>query len=482
MMIENLIEFLYYLFSIILLLYGYNIFYLLYGYSKYRKPKTVILSTFPDVTVQLPVYNEKYVVKRLLNAVCSIDWPVNKLEILILDDSVDDTSQIIDSEVTSYHNLGYNIRVIRRENRLGFKAGALNHALNYTSGKYVAIFDADFIPPKEYLLETVPCLEADPEIGIIQTRWGHVNRDYSNLTEAFSLGIDGYHIVEQTGRSSLGLLLNFNGSCGVLRTEAIKNSGGWASDTLSEDMDISYRIQLEGWRAVYLRDLVVPGETPPNLPAFRNQQARWAQGSIQCGRKLLGKVWASNFSLIQKIEATFHLTSYGINLLMLLSLLVTVPLLWLGSYGLVNFMKPYTFLFSFCGVSTTLMYYSALKLQNLSFRDKLPYLGLLSVIGYGMSALGSKSVVKGIVKKGGAFHRTPKYAVKEKTDDWRSKVYKPLTEFPAMEVFLAIYSLIGMFLAASQRLWYILFFLNVYLMGYVLTAYYTYKHNSHACS
>ena len=478
MMIENFIESLYYLFSIVLLLYGYNIFYLLYGYAKYKKPRTQSLNIFPLVTVQLPVYNEKYVVKRLLNAVSSIDWPVDQLEILVLDDSTDETSQIIDSEVTHHQNNGVNLKVLRRKNRQGFKAGALNNALKITNGKYVAIFDADFIPTKEYLMETVPIMEADQKIGIVQTRWGHINRDYSKLTEAFSIGIDGYHIVEQTGRSSLGLPLNFNGSCGVLRTEAIKKSGGWASDTLSEDMDISYRIQLEGWRAVYLRDTVVPGETPPNLPAFRNQQARWAQGSLQCGRKLLGRVWASNFSLTQKIEATFHLTSYGINLLMLLSLLVTVPLLWLRSFDLVNFMKPYSFLFSICGVSTSIMYYSALKHQKLSFTQKLPYLGMLSLIGYGMSALGAMSVIKGILQKGGYFHRTPKYAVKEKTDNWRNKAYKPLNELPVLEVLLSLYSLVGMYLAASQRLWYILFFLNVYLMGYVLTAYYTYKHNS----
>lgn len=471
--IEIILAHLYLVFSILLLPFGFNCFFMVYASWKYNPRKFKRLANHPSVTIQLPIYNERYVVTRLINAVSSIKWPINKLQILVLDDSSDETSELIDENVNRLDSAGYHIQVVRRNGREGFKAGALQNALRYTRGKYVAIFDADFLPPPNFLIETVPILEEDLCLGLIQARWGHINRDYNKLTETFAIGIDGHHMVEQTGRSALGLLLNFNGSCGVLRTEAIKDAGGWTADTLSEDMDLSYRMQLKGWKATYLRDLVVPGEIPPNISALRNQQARWAKGSIQCGRKLLGSVWASKrFSAMQKIQASMHMTYYMIHPLMLLVLILAVLLLALGAFGLVPFYVHYVLLFGLCAVSSTTLYYTSIRQQNLSFRDKLPYLGLLSLVGYGLSARCALSVVRGLARYGGFFERTPKYNIRWKDDDWRTRLYKPLRNLPLLESFFAAYSLLGISLAVYQKVWSMSFYLSVYLFGYLLIAYY----------
>jgi len=476
-LIEQILVLFYVIFSVLLLPYGYNCFFMVYAAGKYKMEKNNSIRNHPVVTVQLPVYNERYVVSRLIRAVCALDWPRDRLEVLILDDSTDDTSSIIDSEVAAFRSKGFDIKVERRPERTGFKAGALQNALGHTRGKYVAVFDADFIPPHDFLSRTIPSLEEDHFLGFVQARWGHVNRDYSKLTEAFALGIDGHHIVEQSGRSALGLLMNFNGSGGVLRTQAILDAGGWSSDTLSEDMDLSYRMQLKGWRALYMRDVAVPGEIPPNMPAFRNQQARWARGSIQCGRKLLRKVWASNdLSFFQKIQATIHMTYYAIHLLMLSVLIVTVPLIMLKAFPLIPFFLPYTVLFGLCAISSSTMYYTAIKSQNLSFREKLPYLGLLSLIGYGLTAQCSISVIKGILRYGGFFERTPKYNIHRKSDEWKGKLYKSLKRLPVLEFVLAIYALMGIIFACSTRLWPVIFYLLIYFSGYSLAAYYTNIH------
>jgi cellulose synthase/poly-beta-1,6-N-acetylglucosamine synthase-like glycosyltransferase len=475
--IEIILACLYMIFSLLLLPYGYNCFFLVYASKKYSPKRINKLENHPLVTIQLPIFNEKYVVVRLINAVSYINWPRDRLQILVLDDSSDDTSRVIDESVNHLSKEGHNLQVIRRSTRDGYKAGALQNALFYTWGKYVAIFDADFLPPPNFLTDTVPLLEKEPRLGLVQTRWGHINRDYSKLTETFAIGIDGHHLVEQTGRSAWGLLMNFNGSCGVLRTKAIIDAGGWTSDTLSEDMDLSYRMQLNGWKSTYVRDLVVPGEVTPNIPAFRNQQARWAKGSIQCGRKLLRKVWASNrFSITQKIQATIHMTYYMIHLLMLSVLILAIPLLAAGAFSLVPFYIHYMLLFGLCAVSSTTLYYTSIHQQKLSFKNKLPYLGLLSIVGYGLSARCSLSVMVGLMRYGGFFERTPKYNIRGKNDEWRSKIYKPLSNLPLLESFFASYSLFGVLLAVSQKIWSISFYLSVYLSGYILIAYYLNRH------
>ncbi len=472
-LIAKLLSNLYFLLALLLLPYGYNCFYMVYASFKYKPRKPRGLENHPVVTVQLPIFNERYVISRLMHAVCSIEWPRGRLQIQILDDSSDDTSAMIDDLVEKFRSDGHEIQTLRRETREGFKAGALKNALKHTSGKYIAIFDADFVPPSNFLQATIPLMEEDENLGIVQTRWGHINRNYNKLTEAFALGIDGHHIVEQSGRSALGMLMNFNGSCGVLRKKAILDAGGWASDTLSEDMDLSYRIQLRGWKATYLRDLVVSGEVPPSIAAFRSQQARWAKGSIQCSRKLLGLIWRSDrFTITQKLQATIHMSYYVIHPLFLMMLLLAVPLLALDAFDLVPFWAPYVVLFGLCAFSSFTMYFTSIRKQNMSLKEKLPYLGLLSLIGYGLSARCSLSVVSGLLESGGVFERTPKYDIRSKCDDWRTKLYQPFCAVSFIETLLMLYALVGMSLAYVHGIWSMLFYLSVYFMGYLSIAYF----------
>jgi cellulose synthase/poly-beta-1,6-N-acetylglucosamine synthase-like glycosyltransferase len=465
-MLDQIFVALYFLFNALLLPYGYNCFFMVFAAQRYMNSPAKPVANHPIVTIQLPVYNEKYVVTRLIESVCAIDWPKDRLEILVLDDSKDDTVDIIDKEVKSYKQKGFNINVIRRLNRTGFKAGALQNALSYTHGKYIAILDADFVPPTNFLERTVAVLEADPGLGFVQARWGHINRGYSQFTEAFALGIDAYHIVEQSARSAMGLVFNFSGSAGVLRFDAVKEAGGWSSDTLSEDLDISYRIQLKGWRSLYLKDYVVLGEVPPTMSAFRMQQSRWARGSVQCAKKLIGKVWASpHLNLLQKVEGTLHLSYYTISLWMFLGLVVTVPLLALNKFPYIT--NPiYLALFGFLTVSSFALYYTALRMQKFEFKKKARFMGLLCLIGYGLSAKCSVEMIKGFFRDGGSYERVPKYNITKNTDSTESKSYKVLHSVPSIEIFFMIYAALGLFFAAVNSSYGVMLYLLVYLFGY----------------
>ncbi len=461
---------LYFLFNALLLPYGYNCFLMVLAAQRYRNSPAKPVANHPIVTVQLPVYNEKYVVTRLIESVCAIDWPKDRLEILVLDDSRDDTVDIVDREVGFYRQRGFNIDVVRRPNRTGFKAGALQEALGHTHGKYIAILDADFVPPTNFLERTVAVLEADPGLGFVQARWGHINRGYSQYTEAFALGIDAYHVVEQSARSAMGLIFNFSGSAGVLRTDAVNEAGGWSSDTLSEDLDISYRIQLKGWRSLYLKDYVVLSEVPPTMSAFRMQQSRWARGSVQCAKKLIGKVWASpNLNLLQKVEGTLHLSYYTISLWMFLGLVVTVPLLALNKFPYVT--NPiYLALFGLLTVSSFTLYYTALRMQKLELGKKARFMGLLGLIGYGLSAKCGIEMIKGLFVEGGSYERVPKYNITKNTDNTESKSYKVFQSVPSLEIFFMLYSALGLFFAAVNGSHGIMLYLLLYLIGYLTVA------------
>jgi len=460
----------------LLLPFGYNCFYLIYCSWNYTPHINKHLEVPQMVTIQLPIYNEKYVIKRLLSSIASIDWPHDKLQIQVLDDSDDSTAVLIDEIANKMKDQGFDVQIIRRPRRIGFKAGALQNALHKAKGKYVVVFDADFIPSPDFLCRTIPILEEEPTLGILQTRWGHENRKYNWVTQAIALGIDGHHIIEQSGRSAQGLLLNFNGSGGVLRKEAILDAGGWFSDTLSEDMDLSYRMQLKGWKITYQRDVIVQAEVPPSMAAFRSQQARWAKGSIQCSKKILKDVWGSNnHSIIQKIQASLHMSYYLIHPSMLVSLIITLPLLTLDGFTLIPFWVPLVVLLGLCAISSFTMYFTAIRWQGLSMRETIPFLGFLSLIGYGLSARCSFSVVSGILRTGGIFHRTPKYNIQTKKDSWRSKLYKPLIDLNVLEIFFMLYSLAGMYLAYTRHNWSLMFYLSVYFMGYLTILYYLMK-------
>ena len=272
----------------------------------------IALEDLPVVTIQLPIFNERYVSRRLVDAVCKLDYPRDRMQIQVLDDSIDDTQAILSETVQEYKNQGFWIEYIHRVNRTGFKAGALQSAMPFVQGNYIAIFDADFIPSANWLKDTIRHYVESPEakVAVVQTRWGHVNSEYSLLTKLQSTGIDGHFAIEQQARCENGYFLNFNGTAGIWNKAAIIDAGGWHADTLAEDMDLSYRAQLKGWKLVYDNDIVAPAELPVAMLAFKLQQFRWAKGSIQCAKKLITQIWQADLSLGVKFQASMHLTGY----------------------------------------------------------------------------------------------------------------------------------------------------------------------------
>jgi cellulose synthase/poly-beta-1,6-N-acetylglucosamine synthase-like glycosyltransferase len=315
---------LYYLVLSVLAVYGLHRLVLLAVYFRTRKHGAVRPpdpATWPRVTVQLPIFNERYVATRLIDAVCAFDYPRDRLEIQVLDDSTDDTTDRIARRVAHYRARGLDIHHLHRRRRTGYKAGALAAGCQQAQGELLAVFDADFVPPPEFLRETVPHF-ADPRLGVVQARWEHVNREYSLLTRAQAIFLDAHFLIEHVARNRAGHFFNFNGTAGIWRREAIVDAGGWHHDTLTEDLDLSYRAQLAGWRFLFLPEVTAPAELPVDVNAFKRQQFRWAKGSIQTARKLLGPVLRSDLPWSTKVEATIHLTNNAAYLLMvLLSLL-----------------------------------------------------------------------------------------------------------------------------------------------------------------
>src|SRR5437879_10191032 len=330
-MINHLIMAAYLTLIVLLSLYGihrYWILYLYFRYYKWARPAAVppLPDPLPMVTIQLPVYNERYVVERLVDAVCRLDYPKDRLEIQVLNDSTDDTTEILSARILSLKEEGFLIEQLHRTDRTGFKAGALAAGLACARGEYLAIFDADFVPPVDFLKKTVPWFE-NPGVGMVQTRWGHLNENYSLLTWIQSIFLDGHFLIEHTARNRSGAFFNFNGTAGIWRREAITSSGGWQHDTLTEDLDLSYRAQMKGWRFMYLPEVVCPAELPVDINAFKTQQNRWTMGAIQPAKKMLPQIWRSPVSWKVKIEATSHLTAcVGYILMAVLSLLLPLSL------------------------------------------------------------------------------------------------------------------------------------------------------------
>ena len=482
-MIGEIVVFLYFMFSFLLLPFGYNCLLLAYGSRRYRAPEALPLERRPAVTVQLPVYNEGRVVEGLIEAVCRFSWPRDRLEVLVLDDSTDETRGIVDASVEWYRSQGHNIRAVRREDRHGYKAGALANAFSQSSGEYMALFDADFLPGPDFLEQTIPHLEADASVGFVQARWGHLNRALNKFTEAISIALDAHHLVDQTGRYSLGLLMSFNGSAGVFRAKAIEAAGGWSWDTMSEDMDLAVRVQLAGYRGVYLRDVVVPGVVPVDLYSFRVQQARWAKGSTQCARKHLGRIYAAPWlTVFQKFQATMQLTNYSFSLLMFMTVLTGVALLSYDAVFLTGFLPRTLFgrvitdprfgvMFIVCTLCTGAYYYTALSKQGISFRSKLPYVGLLALMGHGISAVCAINILEGVFQEGGVFERVPKYDVKERLVSLGRRSYGSLKRFNGIEALLGAMCVMGLLLALLRDTLPYAGFLAIYTLAYLSVSY-----------
>lgn len=425
----------------------------------------------PRVTVQLPIYNERHVVERLITACAQLDYPRDKLQIQVLDDSDDSTSSLVQRLVQSYQQRGVNIHIVRHLSRTGYKAGALANALPTATGDYIAIFDADFVPPASFLYRILPYFltSGNASLGFVQARWGHLNLNYSLLTRCQALALDGHFVVEQTGRMLAGYPFGFNGSAGVWRRTCIEDPavGGWQLDTLCEDLDLSYRAQLAGWHGLYLNDLEVPGEIPVQLLAFKRQQFRWAKGSIQTLRKLAVQVVRRPWPLIRRLAALAHLGNYLIHPLLLLLLLVTLPMVALGIDPVASL--AYLSLFS---LGPPLLYAVAQhRLYPTSWLRRWALLPILMLVGTGLALNNTMAVFQGLTHQGGDFLRTPKFQVHNAGDLWQRSSYRlPLPRMVLGELALAAYAFATVLLAAARGQWGTALFLALYVAGFGLMA------------
>ncbi len=466
MIISVLISRIYGLASLLLLLYGINCYVLIF-LSKPRETAPPDFSSFdglwPCVTVQLPLFNEKNVAERIIRAVAAFDYPRDKLEIQICDDSNDETVPLIDRLVADLTDQGIDIKVLRRSHRQGYKAGALACGMLQARGDFLAIFDADFVPGTDFLKRTLPIIFDDVRVAFVQTRWGHLNLRTHLLTYCQAMGIDGHFLVEQPGRANGNLLLNFNGTCGLWRKQAIEEAGGWTSDTLTEDLDLSYRVQLAGWKARYCKDVIVPGEIPASMTAVKSQQYRWAKGSIQTAKKTLRNVWGSPLNLFQKCESTLHLTNYLVHPMMLILALLIFPIL---QFQLIN-ISPWVFAVAILPILAAMlgpssMYLLAASRNKENRSDVLRWLPLLLIYGIGVAVSNTIAVMEALVGKDSPFIRTPKRG-QETNSGYRLRKNKTW----ALEVLLGLYSVASIAAGLKTGNYGILPFLILFAAGFL---------------
>jgi len=480
-----------YLFALLsLLAYGMNCYLLMICYRRNRHAavrhhkeikksfyQNVSSKDWPVVTIQLPVFNERYVVERLITSVCSIDYPRELLEIQVLDDSTDDTVDITRALVTEMKTRGFNIDYIHRQNRSGYKAGALKEGLKTAKGELVGIFDADFIPNPSFLKDTIPYF-SDPDVGMLQTRWGHINSDYSLLTRAQSMGIDGHFGVEQASRAWSGFFMNFNGTAGVWRKKTIEDAGGWQADTLTEDLDLSYRAQLKGWKLSFAPDVVCPAEVPVTINAFKSQQHRWAKGSIQTAKKNLGKLFRVDVPLLVKVQAFLHLTHYMVHPMMLLVVLTSIPMLY--TQWFFDHLAYPVMIFTLLCLATlgpSSLYLFSQRILYPDWKTRIKYLPFLMCLGTGIAVNNTKAVLEALLNVKSGFIRTPKYGINKKGDRWKGKQYSiPLTTVSVLEFFLGIYSLAGLFMFVLFSKYLVSPFLLIYTSGFFYVFFLSVKH------
>jgi cellulose synthase/poly-beta-1,6-N-acetylglucosamine synthase-like glycosyltransferase len=463
----------YFFVLIVLAIYGWHRYYLVYLYMRHRGRESradTPLTPPPIVTIQLPLYNEMYVADRLIEAVCAIDYPRERLEIQVLDDSTDETLSIAELAVRRYAAQGIDIKYYHRAHRVGFKAGALEAGLKSARGEFIAIFDADFIPTRDFLNRLMPHF-ADPNVGMVQARWGHINQDYSLLTKIQSILLDGHFVLEHGGRNRSGRFFNFNGTAGVWRRAAIDDAGGWQHDTLTEDLDLSYRAQLRGWRFIFLSHVIAPAEVPVEMNAFKSQQHRWAKGSIQTCCKLLPRLLRANLPMAVKAEAFFHLTAnFNYPLMCVLSLLMFPAMVIrynMGWYEMLLIDVPLFFAATF---SVCNFYMVCQREIHRDWRARIKYLPFLMSIGIGLSINNTRAVFEALFKRQSEFTRTPKYRIEGEADEWVSKKYRQSVAVqPLVELALGLYFTFTVFYALTNQIYGTVPFLVLFQIGFLYT-------------
>ena len=440
----------------ILFIFGSHGFNMIYYYFKtYKKRKEnlkdedFVLKEYPLVTIQLPLYNERYVITRLIDAALRIEYPRERVEFQILDDSTDDTTVIISKHIQKYIEQGYDIRHIHRTNRKGYKAGALKEGLETAKGDYVAIFDADFIPRKKFLLRTLPYFSRDDKLGLVQTRWEHLNREYNLMTKTEAIALDGHFVIEQAVRNRAGFFINFNGTGGVWRKQCIFDAGNWEADTLTEDLDLSYRAQMKGWHFKYLINFTSPAELPSEINSLKSQQFRWTKGAIETSKKIFPKVIKSKMPLKMKIQSFIHLCSNLAYPFILLAAILNLPVMLVKESGHYDDVFRFMSIFIFAFVSSFLFYLYSQKDVYPDWQKRIIYFPVFMAGSMGFSVNNTKAVFEGIINKKSEFVRTPKFKIMHHKDSWHDKKYltKKISFTTFIEAFLAVYCFTGVVLS-----------------------------------
>ena len=459
----------------ILSFYGLHRYIMVFLYHKHQKNAAAPKARFeelPRVTVQIPTYNEMYVMERIIDAVCAFDYPHDKLDIQVLDDSTDETQRIARNAVERWSSLGLDIHYIHRDDRTGFKAGALENGLRTAKGEFVAVFDADFVPEPDFLQKSIHYF-TDPKVGMVQGRWEHLNRDFSFLTRTQAIFLDGHFMMESYTRFLSGRFFNFNGTAGILRIQAIRDAGGWEHDTLTEDLDLSYRAQIKGWKFIFLPDLTVPAELPVEINSFKSQQCRWAKGAMQTCKKTLLKILKGNFEPGEKLEAWYHLTGNITYPLMVILALLLFPAMVVrynqGWFELLTIDLP-LFILSFSSVST--FYITSQKVLHKDWLKRIAYLPGLMAVGIGMTIPGSKAVLEGAFGIKSPFVRTPKFSVEGNRGEWMSKKYRcDIGILTLIEIGFGLYFTLVNIYALQLGIYGVMPFIALFQWGYLYTGF-----------
>lgn len=454
------------------------------AFQKAQQASHALPEQWPMVTVQLPLFNEKYVVERLLDNIVALDYPKNCLEIQILDDSTDETTALLQKKIQSLQSTNIDIQLVRRPNRQGYKAGALKYGLEIAKGEFIAIFDADFLPSADFLKKTIPPLVANQKLGVAQTRWGHLNRNYSSLTKLQAFALDAHFTIEQTARNIGGHFINFNGTAGVWRKECILDAGNWEADTLTEDLDLSYRAQLKGWKFLFLEEVESPAELPASMEALKSQQFRWTKGGAETARKNLKRVLsAKDVPWGTKIHSTFHLLNSCIFLAVLTTALLSVPMLFVKDQH-----PELDLLFKVAGVFLLSLFTLGFHYATAYFRFRtfswskfgrfLMAFPMFMSMSMGLSLHNAIAVFEGLIGKKSPFVRTPKFNIMDKKDGWKDNTYllKKLPPLTLAEGLLALFFLCGIGIGIYLDDYGLLPFHMMLFLGYGGIFVYTLKH------
>lgn len=478
---EEIILIFYFLSLLVLFGFGMHGLVLLFYYYKTQKillPKYELPQELPRVTIQLPIFNEVYVVERLIRHVCNFDYPKDKMQIQVLDDSTDETQELAQKLVKEYHEKGFDIHYIHRDNREGYKAGALRNGLESATGEFIAIFDADFTPQPDFLRKTIPYFQ-NPQVGMVQTRWGHLNEEYSFLTRAAALSLDGHFVLEQQVRNKAGFFINFNGTAGIWRKETIIDAGNWQPDTLTEDLDLSYRAQLKGWRFVFLNDIVSPAELPADINALKTQQFRWTKGAVETAKKILPLLLKAKLPLKVKLEGIVHLTSNIVFPFILIVAILNVPLVIIkNTIDGVDLYYNFMSIFVLASIASFLFYLFSQKAIHVDWRYRILFFPVFLAGSMGFAINNTKAVIEALIGKKSGFARTPKYRIVSTKDDWKFKKYvqKKISPTAFFEILLSVYYLIGI----AMSIYYVelaaIPFQILFLLGFGTVGYMSIKH------